>query len=166
MEPVVITAVISAMVSLIVTLITVFASRSSIRAEREKLERELQRSMTIKLYDVRLKTYPEAIEITEGLRKSQMAEQGESISEGYFRNILNQLDAWHATEAGFIISRDSLYKLYALREAIREKPEANGKYSQEQIRKIWEAKGAFRAALRADIQLLFKEEEAEDIQDD
>ena len=166
MEAAVLTAVISAIVSLTVTLITVFVSRSTIKAEHEKLERELQRSMTIKLYDVRIKAYPKAVEITEGLRKSHLSKQGETITEDYFKNILNQLDAWHATEVGFIISRNALYKLYALRKALREKPESNGKYSSVQINRIWEAKGNFRAALRADIQLLFREEAEEDLQDD
>lgn len=166
MEAAILTAIISAVVSLTVTLITVFGSRSAIKAEREKLERELQRSMTVKLYDVRIKAYPKAVDITEALRKSRLGEQGENITEDYFKNILNQLDAWHATEAGFIISRNSLNKLYALRKVLREKPESNGKYSSIQIDRIWEAKGELRAALRADIQLLFREEEMENVQDD
>jgi hypothetical protein len=70
----------------------------------------------------------------------------------------NQIDEWHSTKAAFIISRNSLHQLYTLRKALREKPELEGKYSSEQLKKIWSAKGAFRAALRADIQLLFREE--------
>jgi hypothetical protein len=160
-------AIISAIVSLVVALVTVFASRNAIRAERERLERELQRNMTTRLYDVRLEVYPKAVEITEGLRKSHIAVQGKDITEDYFKNILNQLDTWHSTKAGFIISHRSLYKFYDLRNALREKPAANGKYSQQQLEKIRDAKGAFRASLRADIQLLYREEEdTEEIQDD
>lgn len=166
MEIAVITAIISAVVSLTVTLITVFASRNTIKAEREKLERELQRSMTVKLYDVRIEAYPQAMQITEGLRKSRLGENEKGLPEEYFKDILSQLDAWHATKAAFIISRNSLYQLYALRKALREKPESNGKYSSEQINRVWDAKGKFRSALRADIQLLFKEEETEDIRED
>ena len=160
------TAVISAVVSLTVTLITVFVSRSNIRAEREKLERELQRSMTTRLYDVRLEVYPQAIEITEQIRRSRMFEQGDNLTEEYFKDVLTRLDAWHATKAGFIISRRSLERLYALRKALREKPEANGRYSSEQIEGIFVAKGAFRASLWQDIQFLYEEEMSAEIQED
>ena len=166
MEIALLTAIISAIVSLTITLITVFASRSTIKAEREKLERELQRSLTTKLYDVRIEVYPQAMQMTEKLRRSNLAKQGENLTEDYFKEVLSQLDAWHATKAAFIISRNSLYKLYALRKTLREKPESNGHYSSEQIDRVWKAKGEFRSALRTDIQLLFKEDEVEDIQDD
>ncbi|NJL86524.1 MAG: hypothetical protein HC886_11950 [Leptolyngbyaceae cyanobacterium SM1_1_3] len=41
---------------------------------------------------------------------------------------------------------------------MRQQPEADGKYTEEQLNKIWQAKGSFRSALRSDIQLLYKEE--------
>jgi hypothetical protein len=162
----ILTAIISATVSLTVTLITVFATRSTIKAEREKFERELQRSMTIKLYDARMAAYPQAMEITEGLRNSRLAEQGENLAEDYFKDIITKLDEWHATNAAFIMSRNSLGNLYTLRRALREKPESDGKYSSAQIKKIWDTKAEFRSGLRADIQLLFKEEEMQGIQED
>jgi hypothetical protein len=99
MDTAVLTAIVSAVVSLTVTLITVFVSRSSIKAEREKLERELQRSMTARLYDARLESYPRAMEVTEGLRKSRLVEQPDRVSQAYFRNILEELNQWHATKA-------------------------------------------------------------------
>jgi Rad3-related DNA helicase len=168
MEPYIgiLSAVIAAIVSLFIALISALANRRAIQAERERLEIQLQRDMTARLYDVRLEVYPKAIEITEGLRKSRVAEQGEDISENYFKSILKQLDDWNSTKAGFILSQNSLYKLYDLRRALREEPEANGKYSREQMTRIWQAKGAFRAALRADIQLLYKEEQVEEVRDD
>jgi hypothetical protein len=162
----VITAVISAVVSLTVTLITVFVSKSNIRAEREKLERELQRSMTSRLYDVRLEAYPHAMEITEKVRRSRMKELGGKLNEKYFKDVLTELDAWHATKAGFILSRRSLDQLYALREALRQKPESSGKYTPEQIESIAVAKGKFRGSLWKDIQFLFAEEIEVEPQDD
>ena len=162
----VITAVISAVVSLTVTLITVFVSKSNIRAEREKLERELQRSMTSRLYDVRLEAYPHAMEITEKIRRSRMREQGDKLNEQYFKDVLTELDAWHATKAGFILSRRSLDQLYTLREVLRQKPKSDGKYSPEQIEDIAITKGEFRASLWKDIQFLFSEEIEGEIRDD
>ena len=161
----VITAVISAVVSLTVTLITVFVSKSNIRAEREKLERELQRSMTLRLYNIRLDAYPHAMEITEKIRRSRMKELGGKVNEKYFKDVLTELDAWHATKAGFIISRRSLGQLYALRRALRQKPESGGKYSAEQIESVAVAKGKFRASLWKDMQFLFSEEIEVEIQD-
>lgn len=158
MEAAVLTTLISAMVSIAVTLITVFVSRNTIKAEREKLERELQRSMTVKLYDVRLESYPRAMEITEGLRNSRLAELADGLSEAYFRGILKDLDDWHASRAAFIISRASLEKLWDLREALRQKPGPGGKYSPEQIQRIVDTKGKFRKSLWSDMQLLFKED--------
>lgn len=166
MDAAILTTIISAVVSLTVTLITVFVSRSSIKAEREKLERELQRSMTARLYDVRLEVYPRAMEITEGLRKSHLAEQADTLSEEYFRNIRNELDQWHATRAAFIVSRSSLEQLWNLREALRQKPGPDGRYSQEQIQKIVDAKGKFRKSLWSDMQLLFKEDPQGSMEED
>jgi hypothetical protein len=160
------TAVISATVSLTVTLITVLVTRSSIRAEREKLERELQRSMTAKLYDLRLEVYPQAITITEALRRSHMAAQGENLGEAYFGDVLARLDDWHATKAGFIMSHRSLEQLYALRRILHEKPETDGRYTQEHIERIAVAKGDFRISLRKDIQLLYEEEAPTELRDD
>ena len=89
MEPNVgiLSAAIAAIVSLFNALISALANRRAIQAERERLERQLQRDMTTKLYDVRLEAYPKAIEITEGLRRSSLTGQGEDISEDYFKSI-------------------------------------------------------------------------------
>jgi len=153
--------VIAAVVSLTVALITVVINRNALRVEREKFERELQRNMTARLYDLRIESYPKGLEVTEGLRRSRLVEQGDGISEEYFKNMLAQLDTWHATKAGFLLSHKALHRLYDLRDALRDKPVADGKYSKAQIEKIWQAKGAFRSALRADIRLLYKEEDQE-----
>ena len=48
------TAGISAIVSLTVAIITAMRNRATLKAERDKLERSLQREMTTKLYDIRI----------------------------------------------------------------------------------------------------------------
>jgi hypothetical protein len=166
MDTAVLTTIVSAVVSLTVTLITVFVSKSSIKAERDKLERELQRSMTAKLYDARLESYPRAMEITEGLRKSRLAEQRDRLSQAYFRTILEELDQWHATKAAFIVSRSSLERLWDLREQLRQKPGLDGGYSSEQLQNIVDAKGRFRRSLWSDMQLLFKEDTQSKVEED
>lgn len=153
----ILSAVIAAMVSLIIALISFMTNKNTLKSEREKFERELQRSMTSKLYDLRLEMYPEAIAITDGLRKSRMSDQAE-LSEAYFKSILTKLDEWHGARAFLLLSRNAVNTLYTLRKVLREKPEMEGKFSKEQLEKIWKAKGAFRSALRADIQFLYEEE--------
>jgi len=153
------TAGISAIVSLTVAIITALRNKATLKAERDKLERSLQREMTTKLYDIRIEAYPKAMQITEGLRKSVIFDNHVQTTPEYFRNILSELDDWHATKAAFIISRTTLHRLYDLRDALRQKPQEKDSFSAEEIEVIWKAKGAFRASLRDDIQLLFKEEE-------
>ena len=99
------------------------------------------------------------MQITEGLRKSFIIDNDISPTKDYLKSILKELDSWHATKAAFIISHTTLGRLYELRKALRQEPEVNGNYSSGQIEIIWKAKNAFRAALRDDIQLLFKEDE-------
>jgi hypothetical protein len=153
----VLSAVIAAIVSLVIAIISFIANRNTLKSEREKFERELQRNMTARLYDMRLEVYPEAIAITGGLRKTQMATQL-NLSPDYFKAILSELDEWHGTKAFLLLSRNAVETLYTLRQVLRESPEANGTYSKDQLDRIWRAKGAFRSALRADIQLLYREE--------
>ena len=154
----VLSALIAALVSIAVALISYFSNRNELKLQREQLEREQQRSMTTKLYDKRLEVYPEAIQITDGLRKSKLAAQGQDISEDYFSTILEKLDEWHSKKAFLLLSERAVHSFYALRWVLREKPETATGYSQEHLGRIQQAKGKFRYALRLDIQLLYAEE--------
>lgn len=154
----ILSAVIAAVVSLIVAVISSYTNRNMLRAEREKLERELQRKLTEKLYDQRLETYPEAIEITDGLRPSRLLERREPLTEEYFQEIVIRLDKWQNTKVGFLLSDNSFGKLNELRTILREQPQGNGSYSSDQIERFLAARKSFRASLRTDIHLLFREE--------
>ncbi|NJM84849.1 MAG: hypothetical protein HC839_00705 [Leptolyngbyaceae cyanobacterium RM2_2_21] len=151
-------AAIAAIISLVVAAISYLTNKNALQAERDRFEQELQRNMTTKLYNARLEIYPEAIAITDGLRKSRMGSQAETISQEYFSNLLIKLDQWHSTKAFLLLSPSAVKTLYQLRKLLRQQPEADGKYTEEQLNKIWQAKGSFRSALRSDIQLLYKEE--------
>ncbi|NEQ31682.1 MAG: hypothetical protein F6K04_11870 [Leptolyngbya sp. SIO4C5] len=158
-------AAIAATVSVLIALISFVANRNALKSERDRFERELERNMTTKLYSARLEVYPEAIAITDGLRKSRIAAQADPQRPEYFNDLLLKLDQWHSTKAFLLLSRNAVQTLYRLRRVLREKPAKDGKYAKEQIDRIWQAKGAFRSALRADIQLLYREE-ADILQDD
>ena len=154
----ILSAVIAAFVSIIVSIIGAYTNRWMLKAEREKLERELQRKLTEKLYDQRLDAYPEAIEITDGLRPSRLLKRDEPLTEEYFQKIIARLDKWQNTKAGFLLSDSSIAKLNELRKTLRKPPQENGMYSQEQIELFLMARKALRSSLRQDIHLLYREE--------
>ena len=157
--------IISAVASLVVILISIFVSRNTFRAARETLEKQQMGSMTAKLYDVRIELYPKGMEITEALRKSQLAGDV-NLSEDYLNKIVAQLDLWYSSKAGFVLSRHSAQCFSALHKTIREKPATIGKYLPEQIDRMVKARREFRMALRADILLLFNEDLIEDFLED
>lgn len=152
-------ALVAALVSLGVGLLSFVANRNELRAERERAERELQRSMTARLYELRLEVYPEAIAITDGLRKARLWNLNDPPSRAYFQEVLAQLDAWHSAKAFLLLSRPAVEALYNLRKVLQDVgTSSQDDYSNEYKQRIWEAKGRFRYALRADIQLLYQEE--------
>ena len=157
MQTTILIPIITSTVSLVVISISAYVSWLTIRAARKTLEKQQLGSMTAKLYDVRIETYPKGMEITEALRKTQLAGDV-TLSVDYLNSIVSQLDLWYSSSAGFVLSRRSAQCFSALRKAIREKPASNGMYSPEQIDRMVRARREFRVALRADILLLFNED--------
>jgi hypothetical protein len=122
----------TATVSLVVILISAYVSRLTINSARQTLEKQQLGSMTAKLYDVRIEAYPKGMEITEALRKTQLAGDV-TLTIDYLNNIVSQLDLWYSSKAGFVLSHNSAQCFSELHKAIREKPESNGMYLPEQI---------------------------------
>jgi len=151
------TPIITATVSLVVILISAYVSRLTINSARQTLEKQQLGSMTAKLYDVRIEAYPKGMEITEALRKTQLAGDV-TLTIDYLNDIVSQLDLWYSSKAGFVLSRNSAQCFSELHKAIREKPESNGMYLPEQIDRMVRARREFRMALRADILLLFNDD--------
>ncbi len=96
------------------------------------------------------------MKITDALRRSRLSSK--KVTKDYLRDVLNDIDKWHSTKAGFILSKNSLSQLYKLRDVLRHDPDKDGSYSDEIIDKIWRTKGAFRSALANDIKFLFLED--------
>ena len=157
--------IITAIVSVVAILISAFVSWLAILAARRTLEKQQLGSMTAKLYDVRIESYPKGMEITEALRKTQLAGDV-TLSADYLTKIVSELDLWYSSKAGFVLSRNSAQCFSALHKAIREKPDSNGVYLPEQIDRMVRARREFRMALRADILLLFNEDVIEDFLED
>jgi len=149
--------IITATISIVAILISAFVSWLTILSARRTLEKQQLGSMTAKLYDVRIESYPLGMELTEALRKTQLAGDV-TLTGDYLSKIVLQLDLWYSSKAGFVLSRNSAQCFSELHKAIREKPESNGVYSPEQIDRMVRARREFRMALRADILLLFNED--------
>lgn len=151
------TPIITAVVSLVVISMSAYVSWRTIGAARRTLEAQQLGSLTAKLYDVRIESYPKGMEITEALRKTQLAGDV-TLTEAYLGDVVSQLDSWYSSKAGFVLSRNSAQRFSALHKAVRAKPESNGGYSPEQIGRIVRARREFRMALRDDILLLFNDD--------
>lgn len=150
-------ALVSGVVAFVVGMLTVAATLSSQRLERRKHERQIQREMTLLLYQKRLEAYPRFIQLTEPLRHSRIAEGVESPQ--YFRRIVDDIDEWSAGQAGFLLSLKSLNELYDLRATLSVEPTGPGAvYSAAQLHAISERRKNFRASLRNDLNLVYGEE--------
>ena len=89
--------IIMAIVSVVAILISAYVSRLTIMAARQTLEKQQLGSLTSKLYDVRIESYPKGMEITEALRKIQLAGDV-TLSVDYLNNIVSQLDLWYSSK--------------------------------------------------------------------
>ena len=152
----ILSALIAGVISLTVAVIAFITNRFTLRSAQKRFDSQLQRNMTEKIYDMRLEHYPTAMKITDALRRSRLSSK--KVTKDYLRDVLNDIDKWHSTKAGFILSKNSLSQLYKLRDVLRHDPDKDGSYSDEIIDKIWRTKGAFRSALANDIKFLFLED--------
>lgn len=167
MDAATLTSIIAAVVSLVVISVSAYVSSLTIKSASKTLEQKQEGSMTDKLYDVRIEWYPKGMELTEALRRSQLAGDV-TLNADYLKGIVSKLDSWYSSPAGFVLSRNSAQSFSILHEAIREKPESNGMYLPEQIDRMVKARREFRMALRADIVRLFNDDDilAEDFLED
>lgn len=149
----VLAAVISAVVALIGAIISYFANQRAIRVEMKRVEIELKRRLTEKLYDKRLEAYPCAFEITENLRGEYLFSG--DISEDYLSETRQRLIEWNRVN-GIFLSDETIKSYMALRSSLSmPKKDAS---TEEYIKSIWLSKNAFRSALRKDLNLLYLEE--------
>jgi len=152
-----ITAIIASSISLIGILISFFLNSRQIKQQDINIQRQLQRVMTQKLYELRLKNYPRAFEITERLkqeRKPKFINPKEEIEA-----ILKDLLEWKNGEVSLILSNDSLYLFGQLCNRLDKLPDGElGVFSQKQAENIFQARIDFRRSLRKDLGFLFDEE--------
>lgn len=156
MSPEVMSALIAGVVSILVSLVSYFSVLRQIKNNRIAIERQLERQLTEKLYNLRIAKYPEAFTITAKLGKDDSAQT--------LRNIQTSLSEWKSGEVGLILSQKAKKAYYELNETIKKKPEKDGKFSSDQLQKIWKLRNRFRGELRRDLGLLFDEEDDQEIE--
>lgn len=149
-------AVVAGAVALVVSLVTWAIARRKDHSDRMRQERELQRKLTEKLYDLRARHYPRAFSITQGLLGNVLL--ASQVSSDEVDQVRMDLANWVASEASFILSKRSLDAYYAIREALAVEPLDDGTFSRSQRESMWRAKNQFRRCLRDDVHLLFTED--------
>ena len=115
--------------------------------------------MTARLYDRRVAVYPGLFQITDAFRNSRLSNVADLRS--HLAEALARVDEWHATSGGLILSASAYDEMIELRRAVRHYLSEPADSDQlDQIRnEIWSRKGRLRAAMRADLGLLFDEDQ-------
>ena len=153
-----VSAIIAAVVALIGAILSFMANRRALRADLEKVEMELARKFTEKLYDQRLATYPIAFEITDDLRGKKLFRA--EITREYLQQALERLIDWHRKN-GLILSQDTVVGYKQLRNALETVIVREGALTEELLVPIQKGKVYFRACMRKDLNLLYSEERQE-----
>lgn len=162
MSSTVVAAVIAAAVSIVaaVSSVTVafLTTRATLRRDHEHQRAEFQRTMTARLYDRRVATYPGLFAVTDAFRNSRL--NAAQDMQRHLADTIAQVDQWHATEGGLILSTRAYEQLLELRRVVRRYLAApTGSDQLDQLKHdIWESKGKLRVAMRADLGLLFDED--------
>jgi 6-pyruvoyl-tetrahydropterin synthase len=146
-------ALIAGGVSLLVSGIGFLAALMQVRSNIRRVERELQHAYTNRLYDQRMKHYPEGFRIAGRImqrRKPALLDPPETLG-----SIRDQLNEWAEGEAGLYLSGEALRAYWGLRDALSKKPGLGDQYAPEQAEKIWQARVAFRKQLRRDMGNLY-----------
>lgn len=155
-------AVIAAGVSVVVgagsVAVTFVTTQASLRRDRQRQEAEFRRTMTARLYDRRVALYPGLFAATAAFRNSRLS--AASDMHRHLAEALEQVDDWHTKEGGLILSTRAYEQLLELRRAVRRylQEPADSEGLDQLQHDIWHRKGALRAAMRADLGLLFDED--------
>jgi hypothetical protein len=154
----VIASVVSVVVAVCSVIATFLATQATLRRDHQRQRAEFERTMTTRLYDRRVATYPGLFAATEAFRHSRL--DAAQDMRRHLADAIAQVDRWHATEGGLMLSARAYEQMLELRRAVRRYlQEPAGSDRLDQLKHdIWERKGQLRAAMRADLGLLFDED--------
>jgi hypothetical protein len=152
-------AMIAGVVSLLVSLVGSLASLHQVRSSQKRLEREIRHEFAGRIYEQRIRLYPEGYRILGRLRrvrKPQYLPSPETL-----KIIKDEINKWVDQDAGIFLSKDALKAYWELRTALGKNPGSGGQYTEEQANKIWSARNNFRLQLRKDIGNLYTDDSNE-----
>ena len=159
MDPDIRVALIAGGISVCISIISFLSSLLVIKGQQLDLERKIQNQYTDKLYSLRLEHYPQAFILTEQIQ--QRPKPKKIIERTELQNIALQLYSWKTGAVSLIISKRSLDKFFALRDALSVGYAENDRFSDSQVERIMNTRNEFRSSLRQDIGLLYEEDELE-----
>lgn len=145
---------ITAITSLVISLLALFQFYKNQSFQQKQFDKNLNRTLGIKLYELRIKDYPKAFEITDRIFKTK----GGNYDSNEIKLVLNNLIEWKKGRTSMILSNESLHAYYSFRESLMKNPANGNLYSIEQVEKITNLNNNFRKQLRRDLGFLFKEE--------
>lgn len=145
---------ITAITSLVISLLALFQFYKNQSFQQKQFDKNLNRTLGIKLYELRIEDYPKAFEITDRIFKTK----GGNYDSNEIKLVLNNLIEWKKGRTSMILSNESLQAYYSFRESLMKNPANGNLYSIEQVEKITNLNNNFRKQLRRDLGFLFKEE--------
>lgn len=145
----IISAIISGAVAFVGFVVTYFITIRKSRQDFNLFEKEQSRKYGEKLYDLRLKHYGLAFELTDRMGKP-MGLSEEELPKTYLE-IVEKLRDWKKGEVNLVLSDRSIDCYYDLIDVVDYDEE---KYSEGQKDVIWKARDNFRRSLRQDLGLL------------
>lgn len=148
----VVTTLIAGGVSSVGFVLTYFAAKRKSQQVLKLSDRELSNKYVEKLYELRIKHYGRAFEITDLLGKQFENSKTEVLL--HHESCLQSLRDWKKGEVNLVISEEALMAYYKILKALQELPDSGGEFSKKQLESIWECRNLFRKSLRQDLGLL------------
>lgn len=158
MDDKILTAIIAGSISLVVSLIGFLSSWIALQAKKNEIERNLKNSYMERLYEMRLKNYPKALEITKYV--TRLPKKESSFNREDILAIRDSLGEWLNGEGGLVASEELINALYEVRDRLSADYGGDQEYSRQQMEKIVSVISNFRRELRADIRFLHASDES------
>jgi len=139
--------IITWLVWILPSIVAYFAAKQNTKSETEKLKYDYN----IKIIQERLKYYPELINLTQDLAKTNKIPKDEQSK--YYNEISQKLNDWKWKWSWFLVLSKESYDIFSdLKKQLNKNPLDPKKwYSQEIQDKIWKLRWDLRWSLKNDI---------------
>ena len=145
-------AYIAAGVSIFVAAISLGGTWLQIRNARKKQADDMAHAFSEKIYEQRVKLYPEGYEILSHIRK--LGPPHYLSHPDHMKVMKDELNKW-ASSTSLFFSRDTAESYWELRKALGKKPAHGDDYSEQQADKVFDARNRLRKQMRSDIGNLY-----------